>query len=99
MRELTYQEVDELSGGNLALYAIPAAGVVAGGIALGSYALNAEQVSGFGLTASFLQGFASGALSTGGWILCTLPGGAAAGIPAIALAGIIDITDPLLSME
>jgi hypothetical protein len=39
-----------------------------------------------------------GVLTTGGTILLGVPGGAAAGIPALGLAAIVETTDPLASL-
>ena len=98
MRELTCQEMDGLSGGNEIALALGIGVAVGGTIAGLDYALNGGSFSGFGLTMSVAQGGITGALTTGGTILLTIPGGAAAAIPALALAAIIETTDPLASI-
>ena len=98
MRELTHQEVDELSGGN-PLVMVPISGVIGGTIGGIDYALNSAEFTALGLTTSVAQAALSSMLITGGTFLSTIPGGAAAGVPAIALSGIIQITDPLKSLQ
>lgn len=98
MRELTYVEVDELSGGN-PLVMVPVSGVIGGAIGGIDYALNSSTFTAMGLTTSVAQAALSSMLISGGTFLCTIPGGAAAGVPAIGLSGVIQITDPLKSLQ
>jgi len=98
MRELTYQEVDELSGGNPIAIGL-GLGIAVGGVTAGlDYALNSSSFSALGLGLTVTQGGLVGVLTAGGTILLAVPGGAAAGVPALGLAAIIEVTDPLASL-
>ena len=78
MRELTYQEVDELSGGNPIVLGL-GLGMAIGGVSAGlDYSLNSTSFSALGLTLAVTQGGMVGVLTTGGTILLGVPGGAAA---------------------